>query len=641
MTEHQQILGVETEYGLVGTDTSGETLDPELLSKQVIDLAKERLEHLPDLSSYGLFLTSGMRLYRDGPNGALEVATPECLDPFQVAAYVRAGDFLVRKLARERETSVSSTARVVALRNAVTYPAGQPDVLQLSRDRREASTRGQHECYSIPGELSIRDLALPLLSHLASRPLLTGEGGFDPTGPLPVFTRSARLELFEAVSGHESTQHRSIWHRKDESLTDGTTKRVHLICGGTSITDATLILKVGATGLVLAAACHGVKLPPMWRVSKPLEALHTWLRNPSARVRCGRGARASAGEVQEAYIDCVAARPDVLPPYADRIFALWRATLTQVREDPGALQNRLDWPLKESLYRAYVENVSTFTWKQVCEFSDFLSGIWSALQYHCPASSIALDELLDKERSPFANHMDFFEPSLKARGLTWEQIRELLRLKAELFLLDTRFGELSSEGVVAQMEDDFRIEQMVPRSEMLHAVDHPPRGTRAELRGALVRELAKERRTCLATWTTVVDRARKRFVNLNDPFATNRGWESIDENVSTRALRGLPSEQAAMLVEIIGDGAERRRRLRAQLERNRRRSPLHVGLPVRIRTMPMEIGESTSRTAVIQHVGEDEDGTYYELDIDASENRRYRWRRDELRPLRASEDVPF
>ena len=61
----ERLFGLETEYALALLDRQGRRIAQPLATQWLLEAASERLTHLPDLQSGGMFLTNGARLYID------------------------------------------------------------------------------------------------------------------------------------------------------------------------------------------------------------------------------------------------------------------------------------------------------------------------------------------------------------------------------------------------------------------------------------------------------------------------------------------------------------------------------------------------------------------------------------------------
>ena len=114
------LMGVETEYAVVGTSVRGERIEPDVLTERLMDQAVACLPHLPARSEPGIFLPNGGRLYID--TGAhIEFSTPECGSPEDVVRAIDAGDRILLALAAGLVERAADIADVAVYRHNVDY----------------------------------------------------------------------------------------------------------------------------------------------------------------------------------------------------------------------------------------------------------------------------------------------------------------------------------------------------------------------------------------------------------------------------------------------------------------------------------------------------------------------------------------
>ena len=173
----ERVFGVETEYAVIYHPARGEPARPTNL--QIYGLLEqalhERLASLPRAASLlrskrGRFLENGASFHyeatpQDFEHGLLELASPECRDPFTLLRCERAKDELVEELARE------ATRR---LRGSAVGWDGEVRIGKNNVDS-QGHTFGSHESYWIEDPLPARrKLALAplwLLLWLATLPV--------------------------------------------------------------------------------------------------------------------------------------------------------------------------------------------------------------------------------------------------------------------------------------------------------------------------------------------------------------------------------------------------------------------------------------------------------------------------------------
>ncbi len=103
---HDALMGLETEYAFTAFGHYGRPLNRTLYSRRLVDLAARQYSSLYGRDRYDLYLANGSRLYVDDGMGLIntEYSTPECTNPAELVAHVRAGDRLLAKLARTWNT---------------------------------------------------------------------------------------------------------------------------------------------------------------------------------------------------------------------------------------------------------------------------------------------------------------------------------------------------------------------------------------------------------------------------------------------------------------------------------------------------------------------------------------------------------
>lgn len=518
-----RVMGMETEYAISGQATGGDSLDTTRLAKDLVQLAADRLVNLPAGDNAGLFLGNGSRLYRDSGNHP-ELSTPECLTPWEVARYVGAGDRIMRDLAEALRQRLGAGCTVNIAKVNVDYSGS-------------GTTWGCHESYAH----RIRGAGFydSLIPHLVSRIIYTGAGGFDSTSPGLVFTLSPRAHhLVESVSG-SSTNDRGIVHTKNESLSDGSTNRLHLLCGESLFCQTPTVLKVGATALVVALLEHGTAGLDGWHLAEPVPAMRAIALDPTCRTRVHRtnGMTASALEIQNRYLDLLESElgADWLPEWAEDICRLWRKTLQRLANSPDSVQKSLDWAVKHLFFEKLARDRG-FDAAGVARWNGFLdlftgnptrtrTGEWAEI----------LHNLLDVERitqslGPQADAM------LRERQLNRDELPRFLELRRDLFTLDTKFNMLGGDGIFEALETAGVLRHKIPAvGDITRAMTEAPRGTRAGLRGDAIRKLSRKKGENLCGWDFVNDQARGLQLNLQDPLCLQERWEPIRPRRRSRA----------------------------------------------------------------------------------------------------------
>ncbi len=201
--------------------------------------------------------------------------------------------------------------------------------------------------------------ALHIATYLASSILFAGAGkvGAESGESVP-FQISQRADFFESLTATQTTYDRPLLNSRDESLADSDMARFHLILFDSTLQHGASLLKVGVTQIVLAMLEQG-QTDPLLFLDDPVEALHTWSRDPDleATATTADGRRCTALDVQWMFFEratrfVASGCAEPVVPRVHEIMALWEDTLTRLGDGRvETLTGRLDWVLKRSLLR--------------------------------------------------------------------------------------------------------------------------------------------------------------------------------------------------------------------------------------------------------------------------------------------------
>jgi len=296
-----------------------------------------------------------------------------------------------------------------------------------------------------------------LATYLTSSIVFTGTGkvGAENGQPGVNYQLSQRADFDETITGVQTTHHRPIVNSRDETLCgkyvwgagDAAARsdlaRLHVIFFDNTLCHVSTLLKMGVTQIVLAMI-EQEQVDATLILDDPLEALHTWSRDPDCRTAAQLidGRSRTAVEVQQMFFERArafveAGRTDGIVPRASEIMDLWGQTLDELRNgDIDALAGKLDHVLK----RCVLEDV------------------------------------------------------IARRGLAWDS--------DEIRYLDQIYGSLRpTQGLYRLYEND-TVHQVVSSEDIERFVHEPPADTRAYLRGHIVRRVPDESLTSM-DWDTV------------------------------------------------------------------------------------------------------------------------------------------
>jgi proteasome accessory factor A len=504
------LFGVETEYALAGLRPDGSTVPVEQVAHWMMNLAQRQLPHLPD-GRGSLFLANGARLYVDH-GGHPELATAECTDPRDLVRQVLAGHRIVERLGQEAEASNPAFGEVLLLASNVDYGGSQ-------------ATWGCHESYLYRRDFE--NTAAGILPHLVSRVIFTGAGGFDPRSAGLSFTLSPRAHHLEMPTSPDSTRSRGIVHTKDEPLSSGSYRRLHLICGESLRSERAMWLKVGTTALVVALIDAGIRPAGGVGLVDPIAALRAFAADPSctARVPCESGGSISAIELQRHYLEQAEHHlvPFARAGWVAEVCREWRAVLDGLATDPTRLSGTLDWAIKRAVYEGFVRRRG-FTWAAVRCWSLVrarLLGAW------CRAGLGDFPGNLDvvlARRSPIRHTARDLGRLLRAWGEDWERLDAFQALRHKLFEIDTRFAQIGERGLFDKLAGQGILDHALPGlGDVASAMRVAPEGGRARLRGEWVSRLAAASSQYQCDWTAIWSHDG-RYLSFADPFARSAAW---------------------------------------------------------------------------------------------------------------------
>ncbi len=524
------LMGIETEYGFTALDGAGNRLTA--AAGDLLQAMRVRWPHLRDAGA-GIFLANAARFYLD--QGKPELCTPECADPSDVVRYVRAGEHMLESTAATLVGADVGIAEILLQRCNVDYGGMQ-------------TTWGCHESYLYEC-MSQAQMAPQLLPHLASRVIYTGAGGFNSRAShLLQFTLSPRAWHLECDISLQSTRHRALFHTKDEPLASRS-HRLHLLCGESNCSDTALWLKVGTTALIVALIDSGFRFGDGVALSSPVAALRHFASDPTCRATAltANGAAISALDIQQHYLECVEAQiaHGALPAWAPAVCRRWRSVLEQLRGAPQAVATSLDWGIKYALYVEHARRRG-LSWELVPLWNAVAQELAAAWERRVCSGALTYAAICDPA-SPIARKVRRLAPMLHDHGLRWEDFEVFLAVRQELCEIDTRFGQLNGTSIFAALDRAGVLAHRVEGVDGVgRAVDEPPAGGRAALRGRLVRELHHVADRYRCDWTGVVDQLDDRWIDLQNPFATTAEWQPRPPRECVSAQPDLTQPEALL-----------------------------------------------------------------------------------------------
>ncbi|MFI8964284.1 Pup--protein ligase [Streptomyces sp. NPDC053493] len=336
----RRIFGLENEYGVTCTFRGQRRLSPDevarYLFRRVVSWGR----------SSNVFLRNGARLYLDVGSHP-EYATPECDNVVELVTHDKAGERILEGLLvdAERRLHEEGIAGDVYLFKNNTDSAG--------------NSYGCHENYLVARHGEFSRLADILIPFLVTRQLICGAGKVLQTPRGAVYCVSQRAEhIWEGVSS-ATTRSRPIINTRDEPHADAERyRRLHVIVGDSNMSETTMLLKVGATDLVLRMIEAGTVMRDL-TLENPIRAIREVSHDITGqrKVRLASGREASALEVQREYYEKAADfvdRRGIRSGVVAQVLDLWGRTLDAVEhEELDKIETEIDWVMKYKLIERY------------------------------------------------------------------------------------------------------------------------------------------------------------------------------------------------------------------------------------------------------------------------------------------------
>ncbi|MFG2331958.1 Pup--protein ligase [Streptomyces sp. NPDC048604] len=437
----RRIFGLENEYGVTCTFRGQRRLSPDevarYLFRRVVSWGR----------SSNVFLRNGARLYLDVGSHP-EYATPECDNVTELVTHDKAGERILEGLLvdAERRLHEEGIAGDVYLFKNNTDSAG--------------NSYGCHENYLVARHGEFSRLADILIPFLVTRQLICGAGKVLQTPRGAVYCVSQRAEhIWEGVSS-ATTRSRPIINTRDEPHADAERyRRLHVIVGDSNMSETTMLLKVGATDLVLRMIEAGTVMRDL-TLENPIRAIREVSHDITGqrKVRLASGREASALEVQREYYEKAADfvdRRGIRTGTVAQVLELWGRTLDAIEaEDLDRIGTEIDWVMKYKLI----------------------------------------------ERYRAKNNMTMSHPRVAQIDLAYHDIH---RRRGLYYLLERK-------GQAARICNDVKI---------FEGKTVPPQTTRARLRGDFIRRAQEQRRDFTVDWVHLkLNDQAQRTVLCKDPF---------------------------------------------------------------------------------------------------------------------------
>jgi hypothetical protein len=484
-----RLFGMEIEYGCAVRcrDNARPNRDRDWVDR-FMNIARDRLPHLPSMEGGGICLENGARFYVDCSHP--EMTTPECSNPWDVVRYMQAGERMLADVAGEMMRRDPALAEVLLFKTNVDHGGS-------------GATWGCHTSFMHLG--NPEQFPAQIIPHLVSRIVYSGAGGLELVDGRLRFTLSPRVRFLKCEVSHSSTQERPIFHSKDETLAEAGYHRLHIISGESLCSETALWLNMGATALIVALIDAGFSPGHVVRLKDPLGAMRRFTLDPTCRAvaQTASGKRMTAVQIQRHYLDMVQAHVHApfMPPWAGRVCAQWRAMLDDLEAGaPGSMTTVLDWAMKLGLFLDHARR----------------RGL-GLENWHHTDPVMRRDGVGDESAQT-----DETQAPNKPASIT----PAVYRVHQELCEIDTRFGQLGGNGIFAALDRAGVLGHHVAGVDNIeHAVANPPAIGRARLRGQCVQRFKGQSHRYSCGWSHVVDGEKKLSLDLSNPFVSEEKWQ--------------------------------------------------------------------------------------------------------------------
>jgi proteasome accessory factor A len=481
--DFSRIFGIETEYGVSITQTR-RRLDPSRAAMAMFEPVVSRQR------STNTYLTNGSRLYLDVGSHP-EYATAEAMTPAAAVAQDASGELVMKRLANAAQARLAEQL-------------GEPNLkLHLYKNNLDAegNSFGCHENYLLRRTVPLKVVERVLIPFLATRLIWAGAGhvsgvgamgdgaaGDSATGQGVVpYEIAQRAEVLDEAISSATTRVRPMINTRDEPHADPDQfRRLHVIVGDSNRSQTSTWLRLATTHLVLCMIEEAVRGSESEgfsvQLAAMLEAVPRSARDNSTGVMKAASAGV-AGAVRDALMTqrlyCDAAslfarqhREELVGAGAgsiggaelDEALRLWDGAI-------AAGEYALTVQANAGVERAEGEG----------------EGHGSPLD---PVTDLVADEM-----------PDWVEWAAKYRLLKAFRQRHPEATVERLEQIELAYHDVAASSVFESLVKRGSMPERVSVRESRRAMDEPPMGTRAMLRGEFVRKALKSRAEWSCDWT--------------------------------------------------------------------------------------------------------------------------------------------
>src|SRR3989344_9147204 len=475
-----KIMGLEQEYGLIPSD---DNILSDILVNTYINSVDARCRYANYLSKYvenideldisgakdaGYFLPNGARYYVDHFHP--EYSTPECSSPLELVTCDKAGEAILNK-----SVEIALNANIMGL------DTKKIKIYKNNVDK-TGNSYASHENYLLDSKtfdelFNSKKLLNFLAAFLATRQILCGSGKIDPDDGL--YAISQRASFMEKLCSIGTTRNRAIINTRDEPHADPLKyRRLHLILGDANMSEYSMYLKTGLTGIILQMIEDG--FTNKLGLAKPIKAIKSISKDIRLKeqVRMLDGRWLTPIQIQKEFLELAKKYYDSnkssKTELTDDLLEKWGYCLDGLEklvfdgnevleDDPHDLRKKVDWVIKKLL----------------------------------------LDLQYTKNGWPYGD--------------------------ARMQKLDLDYHNINkAEGLYYLLEKSRLVERIVSDEEIDNYVQNPPRNTRAYFRGKFIRKFHGNIKS--ADWAVINIETKEKYLKLR-LLHPDRGTESLTKDL--------------------------------------------------------------------------------------------------------------
>jgi proteasome accessory factor A len=335
----RRIFGVETEYGITCKFRGQQQLSPGEAARYLFRRAGS-----PGHGS-NVFLRNGARLYLSGGSHP-EYATPECDNVLDLVAHDKAGERVLEELL----TGAGRRLREQGI-------AGDLYLFKNNTDS-AGNSYGCYENYLVDRHEDFGRLTNILTPFLVTRQIICGAGKVLPTPAGATYCLSQRASHIGDAASRASARSRTVIDAEGKPHADAERfRRLRVTVGDSNMSEITMLLKVGATDLVLRMIEAGTVMPDL-TLDNPIRAIREVSHDMTgrSRVRLASGRQMSAVQIQYEYLTRARDFTDSigLDPVTGRVLEMWQRVLEAIETgNLDTIAREIDWVTKYQLIERY------------------------------------------------------------------------------------------------------------------------------------------------------------------------------------------------------------------------------------------------------------------------------------------------